>query len=208
MGKQGKGIFGGFSGKVGNVVGRRQYGMDIIQSRPKRMNFVESFRPIFNLLLMIAGPNVTAGLGFAFRSSGGNGFNKIAFSNSQLFTKNGGWLWENDGTVEAKFALFDQGIQSGNYTTYQLGFRWQFGIIRVMTFGVVTDILPAGLINEKYGLLYHAGVLGFYRDFGTGKLKRVLDLPNRIPDGATFTTNLFTNATGLKNIEFGKSINA
>ncbi len=176
MGKQGKGIIGGFSGKVGSIVGYNRNGKDIIQSKSTRKSVPNNLTPTFNLLNMVAEALAVVGLGTCEHGPGPASRNQTASGELSLKNKVGGYKWVKSGADARYFINFSNEYQGTQEVNYELTIISRDFDTRISINNVVVTTMSEQLVGEQFGVIYSSGELWFYRDNGTGQLVKTFQI--------------------------------
>ena len=207
MGKQGKGILGGFSGKVANVVGAKIRDKDTIRKAPPSRNHPQFFKPIYELANFVNISNTTVGAGFALNSGAVENIDVKAEVTQSISTKNGGYIWKlNDLTKTTTIGLDKEQLPLPASAYMSIITSNAFFLIIACDLEDLIFLAPP-VVNEVYEVRYMAGELWFMRDFGTGKTERITVL-NCIENGSlVMAVNPFIFGSGIIDVSVGKSAN-
>lgn len=205
MGIQGKGIFGGFSGKVGTVQGMRKYKSDTMQSLPKFKTRDNNLNPTYDLMQMESKVGAVAGLGYCENGTGTNSRLNTALGLETLDNKVGGFTWTKSGVNSTYYACFDDEYKGTTEGNYQLYFYMLSFLTRIRVDGVVVYSGAGQKMGEIFSLRWISGELWFMRDDLTGVLEKTLQINGYNRDKIALTFIMFAAGTIASGINVGKA---
>ncbi len=158
MAIQGKGIFGGFSGKVGNIVGYRRNGKDIMQRTPKFKSRVLGFAFNSALIDLVDATNVTLIP---------NGLTKVG--SPPQWTTGASFPWVNRPNILS--ATMVNNVSTSN-----------------IFFMVTKDFISKHIVSQEYVWRIQAGFMrvSVHRDFVFTEVQPVLGTKFRIEMSKNF----------------------
>ena len=192
MAIQGKGIFGGFRGKVGKIQGIRKNGKDIIQSLPKFSSRVLGFRPIVEPIDFIEVSQTTVSPGSAIRYGASLGYAFGARTTQQIKSTVGGYEWQVGTSWHLMVENFGPSFTGGQYNSYNMSIWHNTSNIVVYAFGSTFAVLSGTVVNEKFALKFSDGELWIWRDGGTGTLTKELNVDPILSVPFIFFSNLYS----------------
>jgi len=205
MAFQGKGILGGFSGKVGNVVGFKSNNVDIIRTNTKKGLRSNGLTLTKTLLTLTPLENATVGTGFVSNNTGNQSFGIGAYNSLSIKNKIGGWYFRKSVSRSRSQVMITEFNGNINYLDAAIAIRLRFNRINVIINGLEVLVVDAGELNENYALKWHAGVFGFYRSYNTGKLKLVFEFENIDTSNLSLGINTEFNNTTIDNVSIERN---
>lgn len=168
MAFQGKGIFDGFSGKVGDLMGYKRNGKSIIQAIGKRKGNVSRMLYELESVTFINGVNVFAINDIAIRTGTTTVWTNGAISPYGFNTQNGALEFEDYNGLGSYMVCLGNDTSTYSYVTQQFCIRVHLNQWYVRVNNVkVSDWFPSQA-GQKFKIVIKYDGAYFYTDNGTG----------------------------------------
>lgn len=207
MGKQGKGILGNFSGRVGNIVGAVVKCRGTIRKSPRKRESTQFFKAVYKVATFVNVIDTNSGASFCNSTDVADSLTAKGEINELIKTRNGGIIWklrDKDRTIIIGISSERLNVPTFQYTTSitLTKFGLSLGINSNFTFIPVRPQL-----NETFELRWIAGRLFFMRDYGGLKMKKVIDATGTLKAPFLITCNPNQTGSGMVAVQIGKSAN-